>query len=84
MDLSGAPYGTNKLVYFYANDSLQINTKGQVNYAGTALGGGFDKTATSGVNTVSFQDDKIVISMIRIGGQNRPMVDGATYDWEAW
>lgn len=84
MDLSGTPYGTNQLVYFYANDALQINTKGQVNYAGTAFTGGFNTSSSGAQNGVVFQDDRIVISGIRVNGSNRPMVDGATYDWRAW
>ena len=87
MDLSGAPYGTNKLIYFEAHADLRACVQGQVNYAGTALSGGFGVMNIPGgaiPNNVEFASNSITIAAIRVGGSNRPMVDGATYDWEAW
>ena len=90
-DLTGAPYGTYKKIFLYADNNNGFIAQGMLNYAGTAVSGDFGRIGStgtwptpSGPNTVVFTDSQIQLTMLRLGGSNRPWIDGATYNWEAW
>lgn len=80
-DLSTAPYGANHLIYVCMDDTLKIYTAAATNYDGknttAGIGRGFPDYASFGASSITSGD-------VSVGGSARYMVDGATYDWEAW
>lgn len=84
-DLTDKPYGTNVLTFWYGDGNTGFTAQGQINYAGTSFSGAFQIIGAGGTqNLCRFTDTNIVISKMRVNGSNRPMVSGATYNWEAW
>lgn len=83
-DLTGAPYGTNKIIFIYADKNNGYIAQGMINYAGTGYDRGFSKIGENGANNISFTDTQIRFTVMRISGGRRPLIDGDTYCWEAW
>lgn len=89
-DISGKPYpGNNVVGICVLNDVgfylaiLISSLQTSFSFSGNKIASWPNATGT-GNNSIKFDNDSIIINRIQFGGSSRPLIDGHTYNWEAW